>query len=218
MIRESRALSELPYSNYLDPIRGGLVPYGDYDTVHADGLVFDKVEAGNCRFTESALSMVDFTGGKLRAARFNDVWFHTVRWVGTDLVDTTWLDVEMTSIAMAGIECYGSEFRRVVFHNCKFDSVNWRSSTFHDVHFVDCMLRDVDLSGASLVGASFPGSTIERLVLNSASLSKVDLRGAISLGVSDGVTALKGATISEVQLVELAPSFAHALGVVVKDS
>ncbi len=84
---------------------------------------------------------------------------------------------------------------------------------FHDVRFVDCTLSDVDFGGATLTDLAFPGSRVERLALNGAVLKRVDLRGATVLELSDGVSGLQGATISELQLMELAPSFAHALGV-----
>jgi len=81
---------------------------------------------------------------------------------------------------------------------------------------VDCTLRDVDFGGATLTDLAFPGSRVERLALNGATLKRVDLRGATVLELND-VNGLKGATISELQLMGLAPSFAHALGVKVED-
>lgn len=53
--------------------------------------------------------------------------------------------------------------------------------------------------------------------LGRAQLKKVDLRGAVALGITGGIDALRGATISSTQLLDLAPVFAQALGVTVQD-
>ncbi|MEU9891154.1 pentapeptide repeat-containing protein [Sphaerisporangium sp. NPDC051017] len=212
-----RELADLPYASYLEPLRGDLEQEGDYNTVHADGTVFEDAEAGNAGFTESVFSSVTFTGGRMQRARFHDVWLHTVRWVGTDLAETSWLDAEVVSGALAGVAAFSAELRRVRFFDCKFDSVNWRTATLQEVQFVGCLLRGVDFGGARLTDVTFPGSTLEGVRLSKAQLKKVDLRGAAALGIAEGIEALKGATIDHGQLLDLAPLFAQALGVIVKD-
>ena len=166
---------------------------------------------------ESAFSGVTFSRGRLRRARFNDVWLHTVRWVGTDLAETDWLDTDVIASALAGLEMFHAQLRRVAFHSCKFDSVNLRTAALRDVSFVDCVLRDVDFAGAELHGVTFPGSTLEGVRFDKARMYEVDLRGAVGLGIADGFDALRGATISGTQLLELAPMFALALGVTVRN-
>jgi uncharacterized protein YjbI with pentapeptide repeats len=113
------------------------------------------------------------------------------------------------------VQAFGATLRRVTFSHCKLDSVNWRSAALREVRFVDCLLRDVDFGEATLTEVSFPGSTLDGVHLRGARLSKVDLRGAASLGIADGVEALRGATIDHGQLLDLAPAFAQALGVTV---
>ncbi|MFJ8233300.1 pentapeptide repeat-containing protein [Streptomyces sp. NPDC094448] len=214
-----RALSDLPYSRHLTPLAGELTDgeRHDLDCVRLDGGSYAGLDAPGLRLTESALTSVSFSGGRLRRARFNDVWMHTVRFVGTDLAETSWLDTEFTAGVLAGLELHGAALHRVVFHQCKFDSVNLRATTLRDVVFVDCLLRDADFAGARLSGVSFPGSTLEGARFAGAGLKDVDLRSAARLDIGDGVESLRGATISTLQLFDLAPRFAHALGVVVRD-
>ncbi|MFH8619482.1 pentapeptide repeat-containing protein [Streptomyces sp. NPDC017979] len=212
-----RTLSELPYAAHLRPLDGELHVEDDLDCVHVDGGSYDAFDGGAVRFTESALTSTVFTGGRMRRARFNDVWMHTVRFVATDLVDTHWMDTEVVAGSLAGLEMFGSQLHRVTFHQCKLDSVNLRSTTLRDVTFVDCLLRDVDFAGAELTRVSFPGSALEDARFPQARMKDVDLRDADRLGISAGVESLKGATISTGQLLDFAPLFAQTLGIVVRD-
>lgn len=212
-----RALADLPYARHLTPFDGVPGDEDDLDCVRLDGGRYDDLDAPALRITESALTSVSFTGGRLRRARFNEVWMHTVRFVATDLVETSWLDTEVVAGSLAGLELHGAQLHRVVFHQCKLDSVNLRATTLRDVVFVDCLLRDVDFAGAELTGVSFPGSTLGNARFSGARLKDVDLRTAARLEIGDGVESLRGATIGTPQLFDLAPLFAHALGVTVRD-
>ncbi|GAA2431433.1 pentapeptide repeat-containing protein [Streptomyces macrosporus] len=212
-----RELADLPYAEYLEPFDGRLERERLHDTVHVEGVEFEDADAGLARFTECAFSSVGFVGGRYRRARFNDVWLHTVRWVGADLAETDWLDAEIVSGAFAGVEAFGARMRRVTFFNCKFDSVNVRAAALRDVSFVDCLLRDVDLGGATLTNVAFPGSTLDGVRLEKARMEKVDLRDVAGLRITAGHDALRGAVIGSAQLLDLAPALAHVLGIEVRD-
>ncbi|GAA4563107.1 pentapeptide repeat-containing protein [Planotetraspora kaengkrachanensis] len=212
-----RERADLPFAAHLEPHPGGLVASGDYDTALFDGNAFDEPDAGDARFIECAFSGAVFTGGRYRRARFSDVWMHSVRWVGADLGETTWLDAEMIASALAGIQLFGAEVTRVVFHDCKLDSVNFRGATLREVSFVNCRMTEVDFAGATLDQVTFPGSLLEGTRFGKAKMSKVDLTGAAGLGMKDGYDSLAGATISGGQLMELAPMLAETLGIRVAD-
>jgi uncharacterized protein YjbI with pentapeptide repeats len=212
-----RELAELPYASYLRPFEGQLEPEGDYECVQVSGDDIHDVEAGHARFSESVFTSVAINRGSLRYARFADVWVRNVRWVGTELSDSSWQDAQLIEGTMAGVELGGSNLRRVGFEGCKFDSVNFRRAKFRDVSFVDCVLRHTDFGDAELTNVTFPGSVLQGLLLNQARLKKFDLRGAVSLGIADGIDALRGATISSSQLMDLAPDFARAIGINVVD-
>ncbi|MEU0939627.1 MULTISPECIES: pentapeptide repeat-containing protein [unclassified Embleya] len=216
-VHNSRELTQLPYAHRLVAFEGELERDGDHEFAHFDGDAFVESVAGGSAFTSSAFSSVTFTGGRYRRARFDDVWLHSVRVVGSDLVDTSWMDAEFAASVLAGIEAFGATMRRVVFHHCKFDSVNLRKTRLREVSFVDCLLRDVDLAGATLTDVTFPGSTLERIRLDNAQLSRVDLRDAGALDIASGIDALRGATIDSAQLLDLAPALAQLLGLIVKD-
>ena len=216
--RAPREFADLPYAHRLEPFTGELGREEDCESVHFEDCDFTDVEGGSSRFIESAFSSVTFTGGRYRRTRFNDVWMHNVRWIGTDLAETGWLDCEINGSLLAGLQIFGSQLRRVTFHHCKFDSANFRQAKLHDVSFVGCLLRDADFTGAAMTDVTFIGSTLDRVHFQNADMKRVDLRGAEALGIASGFDALRGATITQLQLLELAPALAQVLGLTVKDS
>ncbi len=210
-------LADLPYADLLQPHTGGLSPDERYDTVHFDGLELPEPDGSGATFLECALTDCVVTGGGLRGATFNDVWIHGTRFVGTGLAESGWQDAALDSCVLAGAEAFGLRARRVVFRRCKLDSVNLRTAQLREVRFEDCLLRDVDLAGARLSDVAFPGCTLEGLRLGRASLARVDLRDTAHLELADGYDALRGAIISTIQLLELAPALARELGITVSE-
>ncbi|MTE17250.1 pentapeptide repeat-containing protein [Nocardia aurantiaca] len=211
-----RELADLPFARFLEQ-QDTLLDEGAYDCAHFGGLSLDDPHLRGVSFTECAISATTVNGGFFRHSRFNDVWLGSTRWIRTDLSETNWLEAEFVLAALSGVEAFGSVLRRVSFHNCKFDSVNLRGAVLTDVTFVDCVLRDVDIAEATLTSVTFPGSEISGLSLRNATLKQVDLREARSIGISGGIESLSGAMVTHTQLLELAPVFAHALGITVKD-
>ncbi|NUT53990.1 MAG: pentapeptide repeat-containing protein [Saccharothrix sp.] len=216
---EPRALADLPFASYLEAHDGGdLEPGGDYNVVHFADQEFAGTTAGNVRFSESALSTVRFTDGSLRRSRFNDVWWHGVQVIGTDLAASGWLDTEVVNSAFAGVALFEAGLNRVTFFGCKLVSVNLRGANLRDVAFVNCVLRDVDFTEAELTAVSFPGSTLEDIRFAQVKAKGLDLRDAAELGIRDGLDSLRGAVITFAQALDLAPLFAQTLGLTVKES
>ncbi|WP_405654769.1 pentapeptide repeat-containing protein [Streptomyces sp. RK9] len=213
-----RSLADLPFAHRLEVFEGELGRDGDHESVHFDGGDFTDLDGGGSVFLECAFSSVAVEGGRYRRVRFTDVWTWQTRWVGTDLAETQWTDCEAGAGLLAGVELYGARLRRVVFHRCKFDSVNLRAAELRDVAFVDCLLRDVDFGGARLGGVTFPGTTLERVRFDNVTVDRADLSGAAALGIASGLDGLRGATISGIQLLELAPALADLAGLRVADA
>ncbi|MER7003536.1 pentapeptide repeat-containing protein [Dactylosporangium sp. NPDC000555] len=213
----AQSLEELPYAAYLQRHDEGPLEHdGNYTEVHLDGVELDGGEATNVKFIESALTGVALADVGLERARFSDVWLSRNRWLGVRLVETEWLDVSMLDSSLAGVQAYGSRLRRVVFQRCKIDTLNLRGAALFDVVFEDCELNELDCAGASLSNVTFPGTAIRNARLSQIKCKNVDLRGARELDVADGAESLRGAIVDERQLIELAPAFASALGIVVK--
>lgn len=82
--------------------------------------------------------------------------------------------------------------------------------------FEDCVLVEPDLAGATLASVSFRGCTLVEPELGGAAFTAVDLSGA-PLREPRGLASLRGATISRLQLLELADSLAAQLGITVAE-
>ncbi|AHH16109.1 pentapeptide repeat-containing protein [Nocardia nova SH22a] len=212
-----RDLTDLPYAADLAPLEEPLEPDSEYEQIHLDALAVDEVSAAGSWFHRSALTSVAFTGGSVAHSRFDDVWLRGVRWIGTDLGETRWLDAELVDSAWSGVIAVDAQLHRIRFEGCKLESVNFRAAKLRDVTFADCVLRDVDFSSASLRQVDFPGSRLDGVVLHRATLDKVDLREAATLDLIADIGTLKGAIVTTGQLMEMAPAFARAAGITVRD-
>ncbi|ATL66052.1 pentapeptide repeat-containing protein [Nocardia terpenica] len=213
-----RDLADLPYARYLTAFDAELESDYDYESVHLDNAVFDDLEVHGARFTESAFTGVAFAGGIMQHGRFDDVWLRGVRFVGVNLGQSTWLNSEFVDSALSGVELVGATVRRIRFEGCKFESVNFRTAQLRDVSFVDCVLRDTDFSEAALTRVTFPGSRLDGVTLHGSTLDAVDLRGAATLDLTAGIDSLRGAIVGTAQLLDLAPAFARAAGIIVRDN
>jgi uncharacterized protein YjbI with pentapeptide repeats len=207
-------LTDLPYADALTPHPGGLAADEDYEAAHFDRLNLDAPQAAGSRFMECAFTQVSIQDGRLRRARFNDVWLHGVRLTATELTESSWIDATIVGSVAAGVMAHGSLLRQVTFRGCKLHGVNFRGATLTDVTFQDCTLREVDFGAATLRRCQFPGSQLQETDFSRVTLEKVDLRGA-ELGIIMTPGALSGATITTAQLTALAPLLAEHAGITV---
>ncbi|MDX6336210.1 MAG: hypothetical protein QOG05_3550, partial [Streptosporangiaceae bacterium] len=184
-------LADLPYAASLTLHQGGLAADEDYEGTHFDGLDFDAPRAPGSRFLECAFTQVTMQDGRLRRARFSDVWLHGVRLTATELSDSSWIGATIIGSMAAGVIAHGSLLRQVTFRGCKLHGVNFRAATLTDVTFEDCTLREVDFGGATLRRCRFPGSQLQETDFSQVTLDTVDLRDA-ELGLIITPGALSG--------------------------
>ncbi len=213
-------LDDLPWAPYLEPPVGSevtLLREGRFESLQVADAELAGVDASGALLFESVLSRVTVDGGNFRRTRFRDMWFEGTRWIGSDLVGSEWRDVHVVNSVFAGTQAFDTKLERVVLRECKLDSVNLRDAKLTDVHFVDCHLKDVDFGSAQLAQVTFAGTRIQAALFEHARLREVDFTGATELQFASGFESLRGAVISGAQLIELAPAFARALGVVVRD-
>ena len=202
-------------TRFLATVNSMLAPDEEYEQVVFADTDFGTLAAGNCHFVECAFNHSTFGKNRMRKCRFTDSSLQDTRFVATDLAETGWQDATLTRCALAGVEAFSSTLRRVTFRDCKLDSVNFRDSTLRDVTFENCLMRDVDFGSARLNRVAFGGCTLGA-DFSKATLARVDLRGA-ELRITAGYESLRGARISTVQLIGLAPMLAQHLGLTVED-
>ncbi|MBD8205675.1 pentapeptide repeat-containing protein [Microbacterium sp. CFBP 8790] len=129
---------------------------------------------------------------------------------------TTWRDVEIEGSRTGSLEAYESTWNGVHFVNCRLGFVNLRGSHLQDVAFTDCTIDELDLGQSKLTRFAANGTRISQLIVEQATLQHTDLRGAELEGLA-GLSALRGATISSMQVQQLAPLLAADRGITVRD-
>jgi uncharacterized protein YjbI with pentapeptide repeats len=103
----------------------------------------------------------------------------------------------------------------VTIEGGKIDYLNLRDTRLHEVRLTGVTIGDLDLAGARAARVTLTDCRVGRLDVTRAQLRDVDLRGADLRGI-DGTAGLKGATISEQQLLDLAGALAEHLGLTVR--
>ncbi len=186
-----------------------------------EGLSFRdlRVDALDLESADLALCRVD----GVRAAEVS-LRYATVAesaWSGWDVpilrtARASWRDLEIDGTRSGSVEAYESTWKGVHFVNCRLGFVNLRGAHLQDVAFTDCTIDELDLGQAKLTRFAAPGSRISQLIVEQSTLQHVDLRGADLDGLA-GISALRGATISSVQLQQLAPLLAADRGITVRD-
>ena len=111
---------------------------------------------------ECAFTQVTMQDGRLRRARFNDVWLSAEWLTAIDLADSNWIDATIIGSVAAGVIAHGSQLRQVTFRGCKLQGVSFRAATLTEVTFEDCLLREVDFGGATLRRCQFPAHSCTR--------------------------------------------------------
>jgi uncharacterized protein YjbI with pentapeptide repeats len=164
------------------------------------------------KFAECELDGVSASDADLRSARFIESRLTRVNAPVLRAPGSTWREVVIQSSRVGSGELFETSWRSVSIQHCKIGYLNLRAAELIDVEFVDCVIDELDLGGATAKRVAFERTSIAALDVARASLTDFDLRGA-ELRSIRGLEGLRGATISELQLVELAPLLAEHLGI-----
>ena len=156
--------------------------------------VFDQADLRGCHLNESVITRMNTAA--LAAPRSG--WRHSL--------------VEQSRLGSA--ELYSSTWQQVEIRDSKLGFLNLRGATITDLQLSGCTIDELDLATARVTRMSFRDCRIGTLELAGARLSDVDLRGA-ELDQVKSLDGLAGATLSELQLQQLAPQFAAHLRVLV---
>lgn len=191
----------------------------------ADDLVeIDRSVVRNANFTEatklnvdaSRLEGVSMTGAVLERLELIDSACVRLEGAALQTHKANMLRVHMTDCRLTGAEFAEAEFEDCIFKNVKFDEAGFRFTSFKRVRFENCILRQADFSGAKFSHVTLTGCELEGANFASASCKDLDITSE-DLTLTKGLLGLKGATISETQLMQIAPLLATELGFQVAD-
>ena len=129
---------------------------------------------------------------------------------------TSWHNTEIRSSRMGAAEWYDSDVRDAVLADSKLGWANLRASELSDVEIRNCAFDELDLSDAKLHRVAFVDTSVTKLILHGAKAQHFDLRG-LRVQSIEGIEGLRGATIGELQLIEMSELFAVHLGIQVTD-
>lgn len=198
----------------LTDVTGPLAPGGDHDLERFAGLDLTGQDASGSRFTDCALEDCVVEDVRLDDVRLVDGTLDRLRAGTLHAPGSTWQDVVVRDCRLGALPWYGAELTRVQVVGGKLDYVNLRDADLTDVVLDGCVIGELELTGARAQRLVVRDCAIRRLDVARATLRDVDLRGA-DLSRVDGIAGLSGATISEDQLVALAPALAAHLGMTV---
>lgn len=195
---------------------GDVGPTADLDLLRFTGTDLTGVHAEGAAVLECVFDSADLSDSGWAGSRWSGSTLRGTRAIGIDLSRTTWNEVTVLDPRWGAVEAFGCSWRQVTVTGGKIDFANLRGSELREVRFVDVMLVGLELAEATLIDVTFEGCTLRDPEFGRARLTRVDLSGA-ALERPLGVTSLAGASISRLQLLDLADAFADQLGVHVVD-
>jgi len=181
---------------------------------YADADLSDYDLSG-ANFVECEFDAVTLTDTQLRGARFVDTLL-TASFAPTLLAGrTTWRDTMVQSPRWGSAEMFDADLGSVHLRGGKIDYLNLRSSRLTNVLIEDCQIGELDLGGIRGDRVAIRNCRVGTLDLTRATCANVDIRGSEFSGIN-GLEGLRGVTVSEEQLTQLAPVLAGHLGIVVE--
>ena len=205
----------------LHPMRSGELTEADPLGLRAEderrGESFSRAD-----LTARDLNGIAFRGCALTGQIWTDTQLHGAELIDCRLVDsfaatllaarTTWRRVLVQRPRWGSAELVDSGLTSVHLRDGKIDYLNARQSRWTDVLIEDCVITNLDLGGWVGSRVSLLRCRIGTLDVGGARFEDVDLRTS-QLGVINGIDGLKGVTVDESQLMELAPLLARHLGI-----
>ncbi|MFZ4894915.1 pentapeptide repeat-containing protein [Plantibacter sp. Mn2098] len=207
----------------IDPIVLNDLLEGDVEQVYAhetsegyrfDAADFDGRDLAGVTFRECEFVAASAHEADLHASAFVDAVIERLNAPVLRAARSRFRDVSIDSSRIGSAEMYDANWQSVHIRNSKLGFVNLRGSSLQDVLFTDCTIDELDLGDATVNRVAFVDTQVNSLDLTRAKLTNTDLRG-LELRKISGLEGLRGATLSEYQVSELAPLFAVHLGIVV---
>lgn len=191
-----------------------LAPGAQAEGLSFEALAVDGRNLTAVSMTECAVNGLSAHETSFRAASIRDCTIEQLHAPVFIASRSRFTDLSISRSRLGSAELYDTRWKSVEITHSKLGFVNLRGAELVDVRFESCTIDELDIASAKLERTQFVDCRVGTLSLNGASLSNVDLRG-MELQQVDGITFMKGATISELQLALLAPLFAEHLGIAV---
>ncbi|TAJ49151.1 MAG: pentapeptide repeat-containing protein [Herbiconiux sp.] len=193
---------------------------------HPDALEPHETVEGE-RFTAADLSGRDLSGATFLECEFSGLAAHETDLRAASFVESTierldapifaaprsrFREVSIASSRLGSAEFFEASWSSVRLEQCKLGYLNLGGAALEDVLFTDCTIDELDLSDARVTRLAFENCEVRTLRLTRSRLTDVDLRG-LELNALLDAEGLRGATLSDTQVAQLATLFATQLGI-----
>jgi uncharacterized protein YjbI with pentapeptide repeats len=176
---------------------------GPVDLAHA------SVE--ECVVDDAALESLDLTGATLI-----DVAFSDLRATSVSARDASLRRVRIVGGRIGTLDLAGAQVAELELRDVRIDYLSLAGARGQDILVRGCAIRSLDLPQATLTRVSFEDSRTGELDPRGLRAVDVDLRGLDADAFLD-VASLRGTTLGPLQVERLAPAFAAAAGIDVRD-
>lgn len=189
----------------------GLTRHGDLLGARVTDVT-GAVDAAHSRLTESVVEALSADRLDLTGAVLTDVRLTEPR--ATEIVarDGRWRSVEIVGGRIGTLDLLRGELDGVVLRDVRIDYLSMPSARVADLRCVGCVIGTWDLPEAEVTRASFEDTRVDEVDTRGLRAAGLDLRGLEALAYTEPA-ALRGATMSETQLLLHADAFARALGI-----
>jgi uncharacterized protein YjbI with pentapeptide repeats len=166
--------------------------------------------------TDSRITKSDLSRAELPGLDLHNVIIEHCTMTAGKYSESSWHTVTLDTTRCSGIQLDRSTLKNVTFRGCKLDVANFRYAKLSNVVFEDCIIDEADFYGASIKNVRFSSCPINNLELQKTALVKVDFRDSTLIRVKRS-SDLKGAIITNEQLVFLSPQLAQQSGIIIED-
>ena len=168
-------------------------------------------EVSECRLSGASVAALTLTGASLVDVDIDQLRATTVSARGSRL-----RRVRFTGGRIGTLDLGMADIDEVELHGVRIDYLTLGGARIEDLLIAECVIGSLDLPQATATRVAFENTRCDEVDVRGLRAEDVDLRGLEMLSLTDAA-ALRGTTLSAVQIERLAPALASALGIQVKD-
>lgn len=187
------------------------------DEEHYEGIEFPPgsfagSDGRHAEFVDCLLAPGDADGVRLAGARLQGCRWTAPRAAAFDARGARLDNCQIDEPRFGAADLHGAVLDRVAVGGGKIDYLNLRGARLADVQITGTVIGELDMTDSSVRRLRLADVRLGRISVRHAALRFVDLRGA-ELAEVDSLPDLRGATINDRQLYDLAPALAAHLGI-----
>lgn len=164
-----------------------------------------------CAVVAASVERLDLTGATLVDVEIEQLGATTVN--GRD---ARLRRVRLTGGRIGTLDLTGARVDEVELREVRIDYLSLAGAKVEDLLIAGCTIRTIDLPQAVLSRVRVVDSRADEVDVRGMRSDSVDLRGLEAASYLD-IPSLRGATLTPWQVEQLAPAFAAALGIDVRD-